>query len=108
MSPRLTRKAAVIAMVGATLRFLPERSPESTLLTLSALELAGIPVLGIVLTPPAVADRSTGTNAAAIARLSGIERMLAVPRTNDPDTAREAMGPVLKWVEIVAGTEEQP
>ena len=79
-----------------------------TLLTLSALELAGIPVLGIVLTPPAVADRSTGTNAAAIARLSGIERMLAVPRTNDTDTAREAMGPVLKWVENVAGTEEQP
>jgi dethiobiotin synthetase len=35
-----------------------------TLLTLSVLELSGIPVLGVVLTTPAVADRSTGTNAA--------------------------------------------
>ena len=50
-----------------------------TILTLSALELAGVPVLGVVLTAPATPDRSTGTNAAAIMRLSGIEHVITVP-----------------------------
>src|SRR5215210_2571373 len=55
-----------------------------TLLTLSALELAGISCAGVVLTTPETTDRSTGANAAAIARLSGLDRVMALPRTSDP------------------------
>lgn len=67
-----------------------------TLLTLSALDLAGVRVAGIVLNAPAVSDVSTGANAAAIARLSGIERVRAVPRVAEPDAA-------VPWLVEVAG-----
>jgi dethiobiotin synthetase len=77
-----------------------------TLLTLSVLELSGIPVLGVVLTTPAVADRSTGTNAAAIARLSGIERIATVPRTTDRAAAAEALAPVLDWLGATAAAAD--
>src|ERR671920_216325 len=58
-----------------------------TLLTLSALELAGIPCAGVVLTTPEMPDQTSGSNAAAIARLSGIERILSLPRMGDDDAA---------------------
>jgi dethiobiotin synthetase len=67
-----------------------------TLLTLSALDLAGLRVAGIVLSAPAVSDESTGGNAPAIARLSGIDRVRAVPRVAEPDTA-------VPWLVEVAG-----
>jgi dethiobiotin synthetase len=69
-----------------------------TLLTLSALELAGLPCLGVVLTTPGKPDASTGTNAAAIARLSGIDRIVALPPTGDEHAAAEAVEPVLGWL----------
>jgi dethiobiotin synthetase len=69
-----------------------------TLLTLSALELAGIPCAGVVLTTPETTDRSTGANAPAIARLSGLDRVTAVPRTSDPGDAAGAMAPVVGWL----------
>ena len=56
-----------------------------TLLTLSALDLAGIRVAGILVGAPAAPDASTGTNAEAIARLSGIDRVRVVPRVAEPD-----------------------
>lgn len=61
-----------------------------TLLTLSALELAGIPCAGVVLTTPQTVDPSTGSNATAIARLSGIDRVLALRRAADPDWSEES------------------
>ncbi|MGH7510422.1 MAG: dethiobiotin synthase [Gemmatimonadales bacterium] len=73
-----------------------------TLLALSALELAGIPCTGVVLTSPETSDRSTGANAAAIARLSGIERVLAVPRTSDPRHVAGPMGTVVGWLGRIA------
>jgi dethiobiotin synthetase len=73
-----------------------------TLLTLSALELAGIPCLGVVLTAPGGKDRSAAANAAAIARLSGIDRVIVVARTADPREATEPMGTVLSWMSRVA------
>ncbi len=54
------------------------------LLTLSALELGGVDLLGVVLTPPTEPDASTGLNAGAIARLSGLDRVMAVDRDADP------------------------
>jgi dethiobiotin synthetase len=69
-----------------------------TLLTLSALELAGIPCAGVVLTTPETTDRSTGANGPAIARLSGLERVIALPRSTDPNDAAGAMGPVVGWL----------
>jgi dethiobiotin synthetase len=76
-----------------------------TLLTLSALELAGIPVLGVVLTTPDVVDESTGTNAGAIARLSGIDRVTMAPRTADPVAGAHALAPVLTWLGPIGATK---
>jgi dethiobiotin synthase len=69
-----------------------------TLLTLSALELAGIEVAGVVLTPPATPDDSTGANAAAIARLAGVDRIVTMPRMSDPSAAAGAVAPILEWM----------
>src|SRR5919107_5816819 len=65
-----------------------------TLLTLSALELAGIVCLGVVLTTPETRDVSTGQNAAAIARLSGIDRVLTLPRSDDDEAPAASVLPV--------------
>lgn len=70
------------------------------LLTLSALELGGVDLLGVVLTPPLEPDASTGLNAGAISRLSGLDRVLAVDRDADPRGAadRGALGLVAGWL----------
>jgi dethiobiotin synthetase len=69
-----------------------------TLLTLGALELAGLEVAGIVLTAPETPDSSTGTNAAAIARLAGIDRIVTVPRRADPAAASREVQPIIGWI----------
>ena len=68
------------------------------LLALSALELAGLEVAGLVLTTPEAPDASTGGNAAAIARISGVDRVLALPRAVDPFTVVPALAPMLDWL----------
>lgn len=73
-----------------------------TLLTLSALELAGIPSAGVVLTATEMKDPSSGANGAAIARLSGMERVVTVPRVGDDQTAAASMAPVITWLGRVA------
>jgi dethiobiotin synthetase len=95
----LARSLGAGALVVATDRL---GTINHTQLTLSALELAGLDVTGVVLTPPETADDSTGTNAAAIVRLSGLERVLALPRENDPSAARAQMAPVLAWLDGTA------
>ncbi|MEP7175923.1 MAG: dethiobiotin synthase [Gemmatimonadales bacterium] len=67
-------------------------------LTLSALELAGLEVTGVVLTAPETPDASTGTNAAAIERLGGPARIATVPRLDDPTTAGALVADILEWV----------
>lgn len=61
------------------------------LLTLGTLELASVPIAGLVLTPPASPDLSTGTNARAISRLAGISRIHEVPRSDDAESAARAV-----------------
>ncbi|HEU4828209.1 MAG TPA: dethiobiotin synthase [Gemmatimonadales bacterium] len=61
------------------------------LLTLGTIELASVPVTHLVLTPPQAPDLSTGSNAAAIARLAGFPRIHEVPRTDDPATAAASL-----------------
>jgi dethiobiotin synthetase len=70
------------------------------LLTLSALELGGVDLLGVVLTSPSESDPTTGLNAGAIARLSGLDRVLAVEHEPDPFAAAErgALAPVVGWL----------
>jgi len=70
-----------------------------TQLTLSAIELAGIDLAGVVFTPPETPDESTGTNAAAVQRLSGLDRVLSLRRENDPSAAATQIAPVLGWLE---------
>jgi len=74
-----------------------------TQLTLSALELAGVDLAGVVFTAPETPDESTGTNAAAIERLSGLDRVLSLPRENDPSAAAPQIAPVLVWLDRAAG-----
>ena len=69
-----------------------------TLLTLSALDLAGVRVAAIVLSTPAAADASTGSNGPAIARLSGIDRVRSVPRLAEPEAAVPWLGEVAAWL----------
>jgi dethiobiotin synthetase len=71
-----------------------------TLLTLGALELGGVGVLGVVLTGAAEPDVSTGANAPAIVRLSGLDRVTAAPYQPDPFVAAEwdALAEVAGWV----------
>ena len=71
-----------------------------TLLTLGALELGGVGVHGVVLTAPVEPDPSTGANAAAITRLSGIDRVTVAPYQPDPFAAAEwdALAEVVGWV----------
>jgi dethiobiotin synthetase len=69
-----------------------------TLLTLGALELAGLEVAGVVLTAPETPDPSTGTNADAIARLAGIDRIVTVPRLADPAAAGRQVQSVIGWI----------
>jgi dethiobiotin synthetase len=75
-----------------------------TLLTLSALELAGISCAGVVLTVPEKKDASTGSNAAAIARLSGIDRVVSLPRVGDDAAAAASVEPVIEWLGRIPAT----
>jgi dethiobiotin synthetase len=69
-----------------------------TQLTLSALELAGVSTAGVVLTAPESSDASTGTNAAVIARLSGLDEVLSLPRATDPSAVAAEIAPVVSWL----------
>ena len=69
-----------------------------TLLTLSALDLAGVRVAAVVLSAPAAADASTGSNGPAIARLSGIDRVRSVPRLAEPEAAVPWLAEVAAWL----------
>jgi dethiobiotin synthetase len=73
-----------------------------SLLTLSTLELAGIPCAGVVLTSTETKDPSSGANGAAIARLSGMERVVTVPRVGDDKAAAASIAPVVGWLARVA------
>ena len=65
-----------------------------TLLTLSALEIGGIPLGAVVLNAPERPDPSTGSNAGAIARLAGFAHITIVARTSGDDAAAAALRPV--------------
>jgi dethiobiotin synthetase len=69
-------------------------------LTLSALELAGLEVAGMVLTPPETPDASTGTNAAAIVRLGGIARVTTLARVDDPAMGGSVVAEVAAWMPV--------
>ena len=71
-----------------------------TLMALKLLELNQVELVGVVLTAPDEPDASTGSNAAAIARLSGCSRILCTPRTNDPDTSSQCMQEVTRWLHL--------
>jgi dethiobiotin synthetase len=67
-----------------------------TRLVIEALTARHLPVLGVVLTAPAEADASTGSNGKAIARLTSV-RVVEVPRTNDEDERASALRDVADW-----------
>lgn len=58
----------------------------------------GRQVVGIVLTAPGRPDASAGSNAAAVARLSGYSRILPTPRTTDAEEASEHLKEVIQWL----------
>ena len=98
----LARSLSAAALVVGTDRL---GTINHTLLTLSALELAGIGCAGVVLTRPETPgsegpgrDESSGSNAAAIARLSGVERVLSLPQLTDDEAAAASVLPVIDWL----------
>jgi dethiobiotin synthetase len=68
------------------------------LLTLRALRDERIPVMGVVLSAPEHPDPTTGTNADAIRRLSGLDAVVTVPFLADPVRATEALKEVAGWL----------
>ncbi len=72
-----------------------------TLMALRLQELHQVELLGVVVTAPDEPDASTGSNAAAIARLSGCSRILCAPRTRDPDASSQSMQEVTRWLHLV-------
>jgi dethiobiotin synthetase len=68
-----------------------------TLLTLQALEHAGLEVVGVVMSAPQVPDDSTGSNAASLERSWGQSRVLAIPRADSLDAAAAHVKPILSW-----------
>jgi dethiobiotin synthetase len=69
-----------------------------TLLTLGALELGGVMPAGVVLSAAEVADASSPTNRDAIAKLSGLDRVLELPRMADDAEAAPRLSVVHGWV----------
>jgi dethiobiotin synthetase len=69
-----------------------------TLLTLGALDFAGLRVAGVLLNTPPRPDATTGSNAAAIARLSGIDRVRSIPRVHEPNEASPWLAEVSGWL----------
>jgi len=70
-----------------------------TLLALEKLELSQLEVLGVVLTAPEQPDASTGSNAAAISRLSGCSRLVCAPRSHHPETISDWAQEVTQWLQ---------
>ena len=68
------------------------------LLTLQALKTERIPVVGVVLSAPKQPDATTGTNADAIRRLSGLDAVMTVPHLTNPAQAAEAVKEVAGWL----------
>jgi dethiobiotin synthetase len=69
-----------------------------TLLTLRALRDERISVVGVVLSAPEQPDATTGTNADAIRRLSGLDAVVTVPFLANPAQAAEAVKEVAGWI----------
>ena len=77
-------------------------------LVLEALANARIPVLGVVLSAPSLADESTGSNAAALTRC-GLEHVVTLPRLDEPDHAEHHLGEVAarvgRWLDPTAAEQ---
>lgn len=69
-----------------------------TLMALRILEQAGLGTAGVVLSAPAEPDASTGTNARAISRISGVSRIVCVPRSTDAAVICEPVRDVVRWL----------
>jgi dethiobiotin synthetase len=68
------------------------------LMAFRVLEQRGVETAGMVLSAPAEPDASTGTNARAIARVSGMTRIACVPRLDDTSVIPAAVREVARWV----------
>ncbi len=71
-----------------------------TTMALKVLELNRLETVGVVLTAPEERDASTGSNAAAISRLSGCSRIVCAPRTHDPKESSDCMEEVTRWLHL--------
>ncbi len=71
-----------------------------TLMAFRILSLVRLDVLGVVLTAPGRPDSSTGSNAVAISRLSGLSRVLCAPRVEDPEVSSDCVQEVIEWLQL--------
>lgn len=68
------------------------------LMSLKILEWNRLDTLGLVLTAPQTPDASTGSNAAALSRISGYCRLVSVPRTHEQTIMTNSIQGVLQWL----------
>lgn len=71
-----------------------------TAMALKFLELNGLQTVGVVLTAPEQRDASTGSNAAAISRLTGCSRILCPPRMHDPSGSSDWAEELTRWLNL--------
>ncbi len=69
-----------------------------TLLTVEALNRAGIPLVGIILSAVGEEDESFETNADTIRRSSSVERIASLPHVTDWRASLPHLKPVLDWI----------
>ncbi|MFC1643407.1 dethiobiotin synthase, partial [Myxococcota bacterium] len=71
-----------------------------TLMAVKWLELSGLEIAGVVLSAPARPDASTGSNAAAISRVSGFSRVLAIPRAQPLEVTDHYVQGAVSWLDL--------
>lgn len=79
-----------------------------TAMALKVLELNRLETVGVVLTAPAQRDASTGSNAAAISRISDCARILCTPRTQEPKESSDCMEEVIRWLHLAQAARRHP
>lgn len=74
------------------------------LMALRLLETTGLPLVGLVLSAPPQPDESTGSNTAAITRISGLTRILQFPRAHaeriGSELCTEQVRELLRWTKL--------
>lgn len=97
---RRVRQSASARGPRSSCRGRPSRDDQPHVDGAQAPELNRLEVLGLVLTAPEQPDASTGSNAAAISRLSSYSRILSATRAHDQEAISDWTQEVTQWLQL--------